>query len=74
MVPVVYTLTVYAFMHSEMRYAQGMNDILARFLVMTESEVDSNWLFKQYVERKKEDFLEETMMTKLSKHWAACVI
>ena len=65
MVPVVYTVTVYACMHSEMGYAQVMNDILARFLVMTESEVDSYWLFKQYMERKKEDFLEETMMTKV---------
>ena len=73
MVPVFYTLTVYACMHSEMGYAEGMNDILARFRVMTESEVDSNWLFKQYVERKKEDFLEETMTTKVGKHWAVCV-
>ncbi len=46
-------------------YAQGMNDILARFLVMTDSEVDSYWLFKKYMERKKEDFLEDTMMSKV---------
>ena len=67
MVPVVYTVTVYACMHSEMGYAEGMND---RFLVMTESDVDSYWLFKQYMERKKE---EETMMTKVSEYWVVCV-
>ena len=74
MVPDVYTLTVYACMHSEMGYAEGMNDILARFLVMTESEVDSYCLFKQYMERKKEGFPEETMMTKVGEHWAVCVL
>lgn len=46
-------------------YAQGMNDILARFLVITGSEVDSYWLFKRYMDRKREDFLEHTMMSKV---------
>ena len=50
-----------------MGYAQGMNDLLARFLVVTFSEVDSYWLFKHYMDSKREDFLEETMMIKVGK-------
>ena len=46
-------------------YAQGMNDILTRFLVVTNSEVDSYWMFARYMERKRIDFLEETMMKKV---------
>ena len=46
-------------------YAQGMNDILARFLVVTDSEVDSYWMFSKYMEQKMEDFQEETMMRKV---------
>ena len=46
-------------------YAQGMNDILARFLVVTGSEIDSYFLFKKYMDDKRADFLEDTMMAKL---------
>ena len=42
-----------------------MNDILARFLVVTDSEVDSYWMFCNYMEKKREDFLEKTMMNKI---------
>jgi hypothetical protein len=42
-----------------------MNDILARFLVITGSEVDSYWLFKHYMDKKQADFLEDTMMSKV---------
>lgn len=48
-----------------------MNDILARFLVITGSEVDSYWLFKLYMDKKREDFLEDTMMTKVGKEGKA---
>ena len=44
-----------------------MNDILARFLVVTDSEVDSYWMFCNYMEKKRADFLEDTMMCKISK-------
>ncbi len=50
---------------ADIGYAQGMNDILARFLVVTNSEVDSYFLFKKYMDSKREDFLEDTMMAKL---------
>ena len=42
-----------------------MNDILARFLVITNSEVDSYWMFCHYMDLKKSDFLENTMMEKI---------
>lgn len=42
-----------------------MNDLLARFLVVTDSEVDSYWMFAKYMEYKREDFLEHTMMNKV---------
>ena len=42
-----------------------MNDILARFLVVTDSEVDSYWMFVKYMEHKREDFLEYSMMKKV---------
>ena len=50
---------------ADVGYAQGMNDLLARFLVVTDSEVDSYWMFVKYMEYKREDFLEDTMMKKV---------
>ena len=49
----------------EIGYAQGMNDLLARFLVVSDSEVDSYWMFVKYMDYKREDFLEDTMMNKV---------
>ncbi len=45
-----------------------MNDILARFLVVTGSEVDSYWMFSRYMDGKREDFLENTMLTKVCEY------
>ena len=42
-----------------------MNDILARFLVVTDSEVDSYWMFVKYMDHKSADFMEDTMMGKV---------
>ena len=44
-----------------MGYAQGMNDLLARFLVVTDSEVDSYWMFAHYMANKRLDFMESMM-------------
>ena len=49
----------------EIGYTQGMNDLLARFLVVTDSEVDSYWMFVRYMELKRPDFLEHSMMKKV---------
>lgn len=59
-------LHIYAMFHPDIGYSQGMNDILARFLVVTNSEIDSYWMFCSYMEKKRPDFLEDTMMCKIS--------
>ena len=53
------------YMYTDIGYSQGMNDILARFLVVTDSEIDSYWMFCSYMEKKRPDFLEDTMMCKI---------
>ena len=42
-----------------------MNDIMARFLVVMESETEAYWLFVNYMEYFKEDFMEEGMLSKI---------
>lgn len=49
----------------DLSYSQGMNDILARFLLVFHNEVDSYWAFVQYMEQKKSDFAEDTMIKKV---------
>ena len=58
---------------TDIGYAQGMNDLLARFLVVTNSEVDSYWMFARYMEVKRGDFLEHTMMKKVGECVCVCV-
>ena len=50
---------------TDMGYAQGMNDLLARFLVVTDSEVDAYWMFERYMRDKRLDFMETSMMRKV---------
>jgi hypothetical protein len=57
-------LLVYAMYHPDLPYLQGYNDILARFLIVLESEVDCYWIFKAYIEKKQKDFTEEGMIRK----------
>ena len=52
---------------SDVGYCQGMNDLLARFLAVTDSEVDSYWMFSHYMDEKRPAFLEESMMVKVGK-------
>lgn len=47
---------------AELNYLQGYNDIAARFLVVLQSEVDCYWVFKLYVEKRKDDFSETGMI------------
>lgn len=42
-----------------------MNDLLARFLVVTDSEVDSYWMFVRYMTDKRIDFMEVSMLRKV---------
>ena len=55
-------LMIYALFHPGLGYAQGMNDILVRFLVVMHSEVDTYWMFSKYMEHKVRDFMEEGYM------------
>ncbi|XP_060567879.1 TBC1 domain family member 15-like isoform X2 [Ruditapes philippinarum] len=58
-------LITYATFHPDIGYAQGMNDILARFLYVFDSEVEAFWCFNNYLEKIKEDFLEVGMINKI---------
>ena len=42
-----------------------MNDILTRFMVVLESEVDAYWCFSNYIESVGYDFSEKGMVEKL---------
>ena len=61
------TVHLYIIILLDMGYAQGMNDLLARFLVVTDSEVDTYWMFDHYMSDKRLDFMETTMMRKVGK-------
>eukprot|EP00058_Branchiostoma_floridae_P011031 XP_002596519.1 hypothetical protein BRAFLDRAFT_231647 [Branchiostoma floridae] len=59
-------LITFAAFHPKVGYAQGMNDILSRFLVVLDSEVEAFWCFSSYMETIQTDFMEEGMLRKLS--------
>ena len=67
----VLTFTLYMYVYTvlwcslDMGYAQGMNDLLARFLVVTDSEVDAYWMFEHYMTDKRLDFMESSMLRKV---------
>ncbi|XP_071786828.1 TBC1 domain family member 15-like [Asterias amurensis] len=58
-------LITFAVFHPEVTYAQGMNDVLSRFFVVMDSEVESYWCFTIYLETIYKDFLEDGMLHKL---------
>ncbi|XP_033725983.1 TBC1 domain family member 15-like isoform X1 [Pecten maximus] len=58
-------LVTFVAFHPGIGYAQGMNDILARFLVVFDSEVEAYWCFRNYLDRIQEEFTEEGMMKKI---------
>ncbi|XP_063056041.1 TBC1 domain family member 15 [Engraulis encrasicolus] len=49
-------LITYAAFHPDVSYAQGMNDICSRFLVVLDSEVDTFWSFSCYMKTFSKDF------------------
>lgn len=59
-------LLTYAFFHPEVGYAQGMNDIMARFLYVMDDEAEAYWMFLRYMEHFKNDFMEEGMLKKIA--------
>ncbi|KAK6958795.1 TBC1 domain family member 17 [Biomphalaria glabrata] len=58
-------LITFAAYHDALGYAQGMNDILSRFLYVMGSEVQTFWCFKTYMETIGNDFMEEGMTHKI---------
>ncbi|XP_065661460.1 uncharacterized protein LOC101241039 isoform X3 [Hydra vulgaris] len=60
------SLLTYAFFHPEVGYAQGMNDIMSRFLFVMDTEAEAYWTFVNYMEHFKKDFMEEGMLRKIS--------
>ncbi|EDV28919.1 uncharacterized protein TRIADDRAFT_52272 [Trichoplax adhaerens] len=59
-------LITFAAFHPGVTYAQGMNDVLSRFLVVLESEVDAFWCFNYFIERVENDFRESGMLLKIA--------
>lgn len=55
-------------------YAQGMNDILSRFLVVLNSEAEAYFCFVNYMAAVKEDFIETGMMKKIGKNESLIVL
>ncbi|KAL8584089.1 hypothetical protein ACOMHN_022429 [Nucella lapillus] len=45
--------------------SEGMNDILSRFLYVLGSEVETFWCFKRYMDTVQLDFMEEGMLRKI---------
>ncbi|XP_059149748.1 uncharacterized protein LOC131936713 isoform X6 [Physella acuta] len=58
-------LITFSAYHDKLGYAQGMNDILSRFLYVLRSEVEAYWCFKNYMETIWNDFMEEGMTYKI---------
>ena len=42
-----------------------MNDIMSRFLVVMDTEAEAYWMFVNYMEVFKNDFMEEGMLRKI---------
>ncbi|KAI0239163.1 GTPase-activating protein GYP7 [Lamellibrachia satsuma] len=60
-------LMTYSAFHPHVGYAQGMNDIAGRFLVVFDSEVEAYWCFKNYMHQVETEFMEESVLRKLEK-------
>ncbi|XP_014666251.1 PREDICTED: TBC1 domain family member 25-like isoform X2 [Priapulus caudatus] len=59
-------LVTFAAFHPKVGYAQGMNDILSRMMIVLDSEVEAFWCFTWYIEEIQLDFIAEGMVRKLS--------
>lgn len=53
------------FLHPEVSYAQGMNDLCSRFLEVLDSEVDTFWSFSYYMEKFSKDFRADGLHRKI---------
>ncbi|XP_072373482.1 TBC1 domain family member 15 isoform X5 [Scyliorhinus torazame] len=58
-------LITFAAFHPDVSYAQGMNDLVSRFLEVLDSEVDAYWCSTFYFEKMSFDFKEEGLIRKI---------
>ncbi|CAL1528128.1 unnamed protein product [Lymnaea stagnalis] len=58
-------LITFSAYNEKLGYAQGMNDILSRFLYIMKSEVEAFWCFETYMDTIGNDFMEEGMTHKI---------
>uniref|UniRef100_UPI00398EE0E6 TBC1 domain family member 15 isoform X2 n=1 Tax=Pristiophorus japonicus TaxID=55135 RepID=UPI00398EE0E6 len=58
-------LITFAAFHPDVSYAQGMNDLVSRFLEVLDSEVDAYWCCAFYFEKVSFDFKEEGLIRKI---------
>ncbi|XP_051875172.1 TBC1 domain family member 15 isoform X1 [Pristis pectinata] len=58
-------LITFAAFHPDVSYAQGMNDLVSRFLEVLDSEVDAYWCCSFYFEKIASDFKEEGLIRKI---------
>lgn len=58
-------LVTFAVFHPNVTYAQGMNDVLSRFLVVMDNETEAYWCLTIFLEKVVDDFLETGMIKKL---------
>ncbi|XP_013401563.1 TBC1 domain family member 15 [Lingula anatina] len=58
-------LVTFSAFNPHVGYAQGMNDIVSRFLVVFDSEVEAYWCFTKYMENVQEEFTEHGMLDKI---------
>ncbi|XP_067886693.1 TBC1 domain family member 15 [Heterodontus francisci] len=58
-------LITFAAFHPDVGYAQGMNDLVSRFLEVLDSEVDAYWCCTFYFEKISYDFKEEGLIRKI---------
>ncbi|XP_041041510.1 TBC1 domain family member 17 isoform X1 [Carcharodon carcharias] len=58
-------LITFAAFHPDVSYAQGMNDLVSRFLEVLDSEVDAYWCSTFYFEKVSLDFKEEGLIRKI---------
>ncbi|XP_072373479.1 TBC1 domain family member 15 isoform X2 [Scyliorhinus torazame] len=61
-------LITFAAFHPDVSYAQGMNDLVSRFLEVLDSEVDAYWCSTFYFEKMSFDFKEEGLIRKIILH------
>lgn len=59
-------LLTFCILNQDIGYVQGMNDLLARFFVVLDSEPLAFWCFNNYIESIRDEFSSQGMVRKVS--------